>query len=616
MKKRYLFACFILITALQLLSEVSVTAFVNTDKVAQGSTIVYTIEIKGEGIGKISTPRLPQMPFTITGPQQSSSTSMRAVNGKITTEKSEQFVYRLRADTVGPYRIPAIPITVGNQRYNTPPISVNVLASDQIAQQNQQQNQQQRQQQSQQQQITQDGSETFISVEVDKRAVYRNEMIVVHFKLYTQSQVRNISFAGEPSFTGFWKEELYQADRVNWVRENYQGRLYNTFVLRSIALFPQKEGTLTIPTLDLNTEILVPAKSFWDLNTARTLKISSKPINIQVNALPPIDQGKNYIGAVGKFDITSNISANEGDVGNSLTYRIILSGTGNFNQTLTPELPTVHGLRILPAEKNDEPSQSKNAFTGKRTFTYPILLQETGNITIPEMEISWFDPSVKKYVSKKLNPQSINVARSEQQVYTSNTAQKDIIPIGKDIEFSEAKLNMSSFRFYHESYIFWLVFFLLLLSLLAHHFIILEKNKLDTDQLYSRNRRASKVIRKYLKEASYYAKQDSLEFYSAAHTGLSHFITDKLNLPRGSLEKVIVEALKEREIPDTLILDLQKSLEKINFIKFSRVNNSSADIKEDELMITQLIMDLMSELKKNPKKEARDNIKGWRSNRI
>ena len=596
MKIRLLF--FIIFLGLKILfAQVAVQAYVNTNRIAVGGTFMLTIEAKGENIGNFPTPQLPEMPFALLGTSKSNSTSMRLVNGKMTTEKAEQIVYRLRADTAGDFRIPTIAVTVGNQNFQTRPISINVAQAANQNQQNQtQQNQQQ--QQRQQNQITTDGSETFILADVDKRNVYRNEMIIVHFKLYTQSQVQNISFAGEPSFSGFWKEDLYQADRVQWAREVYEGRQYNTFVLRSIALFPSREGSLTIPSLDINVDIVVPARSFWEFNSSRSVRVSSRQINIQVNPLPAIEANKNFIGAVGRFDVTSSLSEHEGSVGNSLTYRIELSGTGNFNQTLTPNLPDVQGLRILPPETNDAKTQSRTSFLGKRTFIYPIILQESGNITIPEIEITWFDPANRSYQSKTLKSENIIVNRSEQQVISTASAQQTIRVIGKDIEFIDLSPSPKNYHYLYQNYLFWILFLLLPFSLLAHYYFILEKQKIDSDLLYKRNRRANAVIRKYLREANHFAKQDSIDFYSSAHTGLSHFITDKLNLPRGSLEKDIIDTLKEKNISEELVTDLQKSYEKINFIKFSRSDNSTVNIKEDEILITKLILDLMNELNK------------------
>ena len=583
-----------------LFAQVTVQAFVNSNRIAQGGTFMLTIEARGENIGNFPTPQLPELPFVNLGASKSNSTSMRLLNGKMTTEKAEQIIFRLRADTPGDFRIPTISVTVGNQNFQTRPISISVSPINTQNQPNQQQ--QNQQQQRQPNQITQDGTETFILADVDKRNVYRNEMIIVHFKLFTQSQVQNISFAGEPSFSGFWKEDLFQADRVQWNREVYEGRQYNTFVLRSIALFPSREGNLSIPSLDINVDIVVPARSFWEFNSSRSVKVSSKPINIQVNPLPTIEANKNFIGAVGKFEVTSSLSENEGAVGNSLTYRIELSGTGNFNQTLTPNIPEVQGLRILPPETNDVKTQSRTTFLGKRTFIYPILLQESGTIEIPEIEITWFDPASKRYQSKTLKSETITIHRSEQQVISTTSAQQTIRVIGKDIEFIDLTPTSKNYYFLYQSYIFWILILILPLSLLAHYYFLLEKQKLNTDLLYKRNRRANSVIRKYLKEANYFAKQDSIEFYSSAHIGLSHFITDKLNLPRGSLEKEIIDTLIEMKLSDELVQDLQKSFQKINFIKFSRSDNTSVNIKEDENMITKLILDLMNELNKKKSK--------------
>ena len=140
------------------------------------------------------------------------------------------------------------------------------------------------------------------------------------------------------------------------------------------------------------------------------------------------------------------------------------------------------------------------------------------------------------------------------------------------------------------------------LSLGVHYFIIYENRKLSSDTLYRRDRRAMAIMKKYMRDADKYARANSIEFYNAAYVGLSHFVTDKLNLPRGSVEKLMYETLRERGVTEELVSNLQKGLEKINFVKFSNANIESVNIKEDIVLITGLIQGLMMELGKKGKR--------------
>jgi len=74
-------------------------------------------------------------------------------------------------------------------------------------------------------------------------------------------------------------------------------------------------------------------------------------------------------------------------------------------------------------------------------------------------------------------------------------------------------------------------------------------------------------------------------------------------LPRGAVERVIFETLKEQNVSQELINSLRRGFERINYVKFSSTNIDSVNIKEDIDMITALLQELMSEL--NKKKSMR-----------
>jgi hypothetical protein len=584
-------------------TDVTVRGYVDKDRVRVGENFRLIIEARGEKVGSVSVPSLPDMPFTVQGPSHSTSTQTSIVNLQMTTTRTQTLTYTLRANSEGTHRILPISVMIDGNQFLTRTIDIVVSAGATQNQHPQQPGATQQQQQRQTPQQTQQSPDTFLRATIDKSNVFRNEMVIVHYKLYTQSQIHNINMGSEPSFSGFWKEDLFQADRIQWQREVYDGRQYNTFLARSIALFPSREGSLTIPVLELTLDIVVPARSFWEFSSIRQLKVSSRPLTITVNPLPPLGETQNFIGAVGRFDVSSSISAHEVEAGASLTYRIILNGTGNFNQAGTPTLPTIRGVRFLPPEIEDNKNRSTTNFSGRRTFIYPVIFSESGTVEIPEMEVSWFDIASRSYRTQTLPPETIFVRPSTQQIVTIPGSQHNIQRSDRDIEHISTNLSTRNFRFFYQTFWFWLWVSILVLSLIGHHFYILDAIKQDADLLYRRNRRASGIMRKYMREASKHAKQNSVEFYNSAYMGITHFLTDKLNIPRGSVERLIIETLREKQVSENIITDLVQTFEKINFIKFSSATNSSVNIKDDLQSIDNLISGLMTELNNQRRKK-------------
>lgn len=49
-----------------------------------------------------------------------------------------------------------------------------------------------------------------------------------------------------PEFNGFWSQEVYAPQQIEWKRENVKGEIYQTAVLRSYVLLPQQTGDIRI----------------------------------------------------------------------------------------------------------------------------------------------------------------------------------------------------------------------------------------------------------------------------------------------------------------------------------------------------------------------------------
>jgi hypothetical protein len=305
--------------------------------------------------------------------------------------------------------------------------------------------------------------------------------------------------------------------------------------------------------------------------------------------------GRNFIGAVGDFSVSSSLSSNYGEVGGSVMYEIVVSGTGNFNLIGTPSLPAVEGVRVLTPEIRDNRIASQTTFRGSRTFSFPVLLTTSGDITFPAHDISWFCPRRSQYISHTLPAKTIDVALGDNPlVFIGGRAQS--IRLGEDIEFIISNPSMSNFRFHHTTLWYWFALVLLVSSVIAHYIYLLHTERMSTDQIYRRNRRADAIIRKYMKEANKYAQQNSLKYYDSAYSGLTHFLTDKLNLPNGSVEKLVFEALKERGVDSELVSSLITVLNKLNYAKFSSASEESLNLQDDIVQINSLIMKLLPAL--------------------
>ena len=96
-----------------------------------------------------------------------------------------------------------------------------------------------------------------------------------------------------------------------------------------------------------------------------------------------------------------------------------------------------------------------------------------------------------------------------------------------------------------------------------------------------RQKKAKKILKKYMKQASDFAGNNQLEFYTAAQTGLANYLSDKLKISRGSTIETIIDKIGEENFPVDLIQKVEQLFEKCNKARFMPGGFSEENIKND-----------------------------------
>jgi hypothetical protein len=89
--------------------------------------------------------------------------------------------------------------------------------------------------------------DVFIRLIPSRTSLYRGDNLTLTLKLYRNLQA-NIAGSENfklPTFDGFWTTEINLPEQ-SWQRENVDGKIYESLVLKSWTLRPQKGGTLRV----------------------------------------------------------------------------------------------------------------------------------------------------------------------------------------------------------------------------------------------------------------------------------------------------------------------------------------------------------------------------------
>lgn len=423
--------CLVGIVPSQAAAQVNISASVNRNQVRPGEVFYLTLAINtGDANVNIDEPRIPDLRnFEILNVQQGSE--MRSVfsNGKFQVQRSQNYQYTLTALQPGQYTIPPIEVGVGGQIFRSQPVVVTVSESapsgrggggggadeeepDPFQEMDEMFSQLLRRQLGKRPGAggTRGGpvdlkDAFYIQVEVDKTTAYVGEQITVSWYLVTRAQIADIDTLKYPAVEGFWREDIELATRLNFRPEIINGISYDRALLASFALFPHKAGPAKID--EYTAKCTVYAINALGGGGQQVQVKSSQVVPITVLPLPTEGKPADFTGAVGEFKVNAQVENTAATVGSPISYKIRFDGRGNAKLIDLPKIP------FPAAIQSYDPKSSTKFFPDGRSFKeYEIILvpRQAGEVKIPAVTMSFFDPRTKKYYTEKTNEIVLNVA--------------------------------------------------------------------------------------------------------------------------------------------------------------------------------------------------------------
>ncbi|PID28185.1 MAG: hypothetical protein CSB55_05865 [Candidatus Cloacimonadota bacterium] len=596
---KYFFALIIILISVGLYADIKVEAYVNSTKVRKGQQFRYTIEISGDDADKVKQPDLPKIKnIKNRGVSTSSSSSISIINGKMTQSVTKQYNYSLVSLQEGNVLIPPVNIKFKGKNYTTSPIKVNVsnktaAASpsygNNYASSNRSRNN------------DSDNFEDNLFIEVDYpkgKNFYEGQAIPFRYRLYKRYNIANLSFEERPAINDVWIDKRYEAEQADFRPVNKNGTRYEMLDLRTEIIRPNKTGTIIIPELSMNVDVILRSRSFFDFDRTQSYVISCSPVKLNVKPLPPTDSPY-FTGAIGNFSIRSEVSKTELKAGDSFTYTLRIKGNGNFQYFDAPSLPENPHFRFMePEKKVIVDNSAQGSLKGSLELKYLVIPREEGKHSLPAVKFTYFNPDTKSYKTLTAKEYQFNISKGDYFTMRGGTAQNTVLMEGKDIAYIKKTAHPKSFKPFFEQLWFWIVSVLLLLTFIPSLIIYNEKSKLESNSGYGRNKRADKILKKYLKQAQDAAASGSINFYAAAQNGLMNYLTDKLNLDRGTESSIVIKMLKEK-LPDSeTVIKFEDFIKKCNQARFMPGGFNSETATEDFKLLKEILNKLNLQGKK------------------
>jgi hypothetical protein len=374
---------------------VRVTAEVESDRVYVGQP--FDLQISVEGDMRSQPPEIPALDgFRIE--QRGSSTNSEIVfDGTRTVERARRiFQYSLTPTRIGVLTVPPIEVRTREGVKRTEPLRVTVEEPGEL--------------------------EDFkLRLEVGDHEVYAGQPVTLRLTWFIGAEVQKATFSMPALPEGF---RLYSsADRGLTPAHFQSGQFYEVNFLgeRSVAragvaeLDGRRLSTLTIEKLIVPTEPgeyeLGPAtvafsqatrgrRSIYDspfFNQGRSITevVASEPVTLVVLPLPTAGRPSSFSGLVGEYTVEAKAEPIDVRVGDPITLRVTVKGSGPAEEIPTLDLGGQPGFEDAFKLTGERPTAE--LVPGGKRFTTMIRARNEDVSAIPPLELTYFDARSGEY---------------------------------------------------------------------------------------------------------------------------------------------------------------------------------------------------------------------------
>ncbi len=367
------------------LAEPTVSGTLSTNTASVGEVVQFEVRVD-DG----SPRRAPNVPV-IDGLEIHEAGGSSGVAGSTTRGLSfyASYLYAVVPKRDGKFTIPAIEINVGGKVLKTLPATLMVAPGEVIKEA---------------------GEFAFAKILLPKKSLCVGEVAPLEIRLYLDASARwdpNLSpaingdgFTTRPGWKGA-RREL-----------QIEGKTYILISLNTV-ITPGKAGKITIGPLPLKLVVSKVARGRprfglgMGFEPAEEITVTAPALEIEVKPLPVIGRPKDFSGAIGKFEFSATGTPERVKVGEPVSMKLTIKGSGNFDRIGQPALDEPEGWTTYSA-KDSFSGNDGAGIEGVKTFDLPVT-PTVAKTTMPVFAFSYFDPETEKYVTLKSAPAPLMV---------------------------------------------------------------------------------------------------------------------------------------------------------------------------------------------------------------
>ncbi len=412
----------------------------------------------------------------------------------------------------------------------------------------------------------------FIRVEADKTNVKLGEQIIVYYKLYSRIQME-VNLTKLPSLNNFWSQDFEIPYPPSPTREIKDGKEYQVFVIKKSALFPTQTGALTLDEAEakgfariklsgnkqhsiddiFESDIMDLSDFFFNNENFKDVPVvlKSKPVTIQVSDFDNNQKPISFKGAVGKYNMESNLDKTDLTTDDVATLTLTISGVGNVKLIEAPSVKFPSNTEVFDPLIEDTLTKLNDQIGGYKKIKYRFTPQQIGEMMIAPISFTYFDTETNQYQTLETPSYKINVKQGKKNKVANK--HRSILDI-HGIENSKIELTKNNAICLPNNIWYWSGFGIPFLAYLGIFFFKKKEEKLRDNKPEYKHKLANKIALQRVSKAAQYLKDDNKNaFYEEISKSLWLYCSDKLNIPLAKLSKEKAkECFNEKNIPSSL----------------------------------------------------------------
>lgn len=532
-------------------------------------------------------------------------------SGKVSQVFTLSYVYVFEALKAGKFMVGPAEVTVGGKKYKSNPFTIEVIkgaGGGSTGNQPQQSSSASSPAASNNEHVT-GSDEVFIRLLIDKKSVYQGEYLTASVKLYTKLGISSVGRIS-PSLSGFFTQEV-DIPQPSLVKENVNGQIYHTAILKKVILIPQRSGSLKIDGISMDCIVQRTVKTrsrgyFDDFfgPDVQEQKVTLKTLPLSLNVKPlPANKPESFNGAVGKFSFNAAIDKNSVKTNDAITLKLTVSGSGNMKLIESPKVSFPTDFDTYDPKINQATTPQSGEINGSKTFEYLVIPRNAGSYKIPAINFTYFDPSLGQYKTITSHDFDIEVAKGdnvESATVVTGLSKEDVKFIGKDILF----IKTDNFDFVRAGEYFFgsvLFYLIIIVSLLAFVGIIIWRRSVirqNANAALMRNRKADKFATRRLKQSKVHLLANEREkFYDELLKAIWGYLSDKFNIPQSDLSRDnAIDLLNKHNVDEATVKQFIELVDNCEFARYAP-GTSNDSINQDYQRTIDLITKLQQKLK-------------------